>query len=185
MYGPERIRPLLDVKADRVDDRKRIGDGRGDRFLVMNVSPRYFQSAVGVLDNRAARLGMTCGYSRREIPTQQVANDAAPEETGSTKDRDRSPFSQRMHQRSLTNTNTSLSFDLGGRERRNTIGQVTRFQWDLQQVRLACGSGPQIGAPWWAASCPIGDVGLPDMRSDHAGALDCLSHLFASLGGSI
>ncbi len=101
MYGPERIRPLLDVKADRVDDRKRIGDGRGDRFLVMNVSRRYFQFAVGVFDNGVAQLRVTRGYSRREIPTQQVANDAASEETGSTKDRDRSRFAQRMHQRSL------------------------------------------------------------------------------------
>lgn len=98
MYGRERIRPLLDVKADRVDNCKRISDGRGDRFLVMNVSPSYFQFAVGVFDNGVARLGMTCGYSRCEIPIQQMANDAASEETGSTKDRDRSPFAQRMPQ---------------------------------------------------------------------------------------
>ena len=45
---------------------------------------------------------MTCGYSRREIPTKQAVNDAAPEETGSTKDRDRSTCAQRVHQRSLT-----------------------------------------------------------------------------------
>ena len=109
MHGPERIWPLLNVKADRVDDRKRLSDSRGDRFLVMNVSLRYFQSAIGVFDNGATRLGMTCDYSRREIPTEQVANDAASEETGSTKDRDRSTLAQWMHQRSLTNTNTSPS----------------------------------------------------------------------------
>jgi hypothetical protein len=99
MHGPERIRPLLDIKADRVDDRKRASDGRGDRFLVVNISPRYFQSAVAVFDNGAARLGMTRGYSRRETSTEQVANNAASEKTGSTKDRDRSTFAQRVHQR--------------------------------------------------------------------------------------
>jgi hypothetical protein len=132
MYGPERICSLLDVKADRVDDRKRISDGPRDRFLIVNVSPSCFQSVVGVVDNPIARLGMTSGYSRREIPTKQAVNDAAPEETGSTKDRNRSTCAQRVHQRSLTNTNTSArlprrSHRLQGERIRNAIVKSRHF----------------------------------------------------------
>ena len=108
MKRPERIWSLLDVKAHRVDDRERISDRTGDRFLVVDVSPSCFESTAGLIDNNIAPLRMTCGYSRREIPTNQAVNDAMPEESGSTEDRDRSTFARRVHQRSLTNTNTSL-----------------------------------------------------------------------------
>jgi hypothetical protein len=96
MYGPERIWPLLNVKADRVDNRERISNGAVDRSLVVNISPSCFQSAA--VNNPIASVGVTCGYSRREIPAKQAVNDAAPEETGSAEDRDRSMFVQRVHQ---------------------------------------------------------------------------------------
>ena len=100
MYGPERIWSLLDVKADRVDDRERICNGAVDRFLLVNISLSCFQPAA--VNNPIASVGVTCGYSRREIPAKQAVNDAAPEETSSAEDRDRSTFAQRMHQQSLT-----------------------------------------------------------------------------------
>ena len=93
---------MLDVKADRVDHRKRISDSTGDRFLVINISEGYFQSTAGVVHDRIASVGMTCGYPHREIPTKQEVHDATPEKSGSTEDRDRSTFAQRMHQQSLT-----------------------------------------------------------------------------------
>ena len=102
MYGPERIWSLLDLKADRIDDRKRISDSIGDRFLVINISANYFHWAAGVVHDRIASVGTTCGYPHREIPIKQVVHDATPEKSGSTEDRDRSTFAQRMHQQSLT-----------------------------------------------------------------------------------
>jgi hypothetical protein len=104
MYGPERIWSLLDVKADRIDDRERISNSKVDRFLVVNVSPRCFQSAGGVVDFPLASFRVPCGYSRCEIPIKQAINDVAPDETGSSEDRDRSTFAQRVHQQSLTDT---------------------------------------------------------------------------------
>lgn len=103
MDGPERIWSLLDVETDRVDDRKCICNGTIDRRFVVDVSPDCFQSAAAVVD--LISLGVTCGYSRREIPIKQTINDAAPEESGSAKDRDCSTSAQERHQQSLMNTN--------------------------------------------------------------------------------
>ena len=129
MYRPERIWSLLDVETDRVDNCKRICNGTGDRLFVVDVSPDCFQSTAGVVD--LVSLGVTCGYSRREIPVKQAINDSVPEETGSAKDRDCSTSAQGMHQQSLTDTNP-----LRG-SHKLALKAARHGKWLMQQILAA------------------------------------------------